>query len=217
MAIAAVITQASQFGGTGGTTAAINTTGANLIVVGLTYRQNGGANLSDSKGNTWTQLTKYEGSGAQSGVVFYYCASPTVGSGHTFTTTSIFCGLCVGAFSGARTSSPSDQQNGQFVVTLGTTLTPGSIAPSVNNCVVLTTCMNFNGTAPIVPTGYTSIGTWPTSTAFAGGCAYKIQTTASTENPSWGNMNAGSNGAANIASFFPPAIVNNNSGFFMFF
>lgn len=201
-------------------TSAVNTTGASLIVVGLTYRQTQGPHISDSKGNTWTICTKYEGSGSQSGVVFYYCVNPTVGSGHTFSNTdgggtANFGGISVFAFSGTATSSPKDRENGQFIDPLGATATPGSITPSANNYVVLTTCMNWNGTAPTIPTGYTGFN-WTTATAFAGGCGYKIQTTASAENPSWGNMNSGSNGAVNVISFKVASTAVTTYGGFLF-
>lgn len=201
-------------------TASVTTTGASLIVVGVTYRQTQGAHLSDSKGNTWTVCNKYEGSGSQSGVTFFYCSPCTVGANHSFNNTdgggtSNFGGISAFAFSGTATSSPLDLQNGQFFFPLGTTLTPGSITPSANGYVVLTANMNINGTAPTLPTGYAGF-TWPTATAFMGGCGYKIQTTAAAENPSWGNQNSGSNGAANVISFkvytAPPSAT--NGGFF---
>lgn len=204
-AIALVTSAKVEFSTSTTNTVGVNTTGATLIVIGLTYRQTQGAHVSDSKGNTWTMCTKYEGSGSQAGVVFFYCVNPTVGSGHTFNNTdgggtSNFGGVTMYAFSGTATSSPKDQENGQFISVLGSTATPGSITPSANGYVVLTTCMNYNGSAPTMPTGYTGY-TWTTATAFAGGSGYKIQTTASAENPSWGNMNVGSNAAVNVISF----------------
>lgn len=218
MAIALVTSQSSVFGASGGTTGNNTTTGATLIVVCLSYQQSAGANLSDSKGNTWTRLTLYEGSGSQAGVVFYYCSSPTVGTSHTFTTTSHFCGLNMFAFSGTRTATtPKDQENGQFVASLSSSVTPGSITPTADGCVLLTTVMNYNGTAPTLPTSYTGF-TYTTSTAFAGGAGYLIQTTATAANPSWTGMTVGNNGACNVVSFFAPAAAaTGNSNFFAFF
>lgn len=202
-------------------TSAINSTGTSLIVIGLTYRQSQGAHVADSKGNTWTQCTKYEGSGNQAGVVFYYCVNPTVGSGHTFSNTdgggtSNFGGISVFAFSGTATSTPLDQQNGKFTATVSATETPGSITPTGNGYVVLTTCMNYNGSAPTIPSGYTGFN-WTTATAFAGGCGYKIQTTAAAENPSWGNMNTGGNAALNVISFKVYTAPATNTGGAFFF
>lgn len=202
-------------------TASVTTTGATLIVAAVTYRQTQGAHFSDSKGNTWTQCTKYEGSGSQSGVVFYYCVNPTVGTNHAFLTSDgggniNFGGIVVFAFSGTATSSPKDQENGQFISVLGSSATPGSITPSANNYVVLTGCMNYNGSAPTIPPGYSGQN-WTTATAFAGGAAYLIQTTATAANPAWANMNAGSNGAVNVISFkvYTAPSSSTNGGFFL--
>lgn len=205
MAISAIITQSTQFGGAGGTTSGIDTTGADLIVVALCYFNPGGPNISDSKGNTWTALNTYNS--GNSSVRMYYCSNPAVGSGHTFTTTSTFCGVNIIAVSGARTAStPADQQNGDANTGSSNPQTTGSITPSVNGCLVVTSFYQATaGSAPTIPSGYTSVGTWPTSTAFLGGCAYKIQSSASAENPGWTPGNAGFTFAANIADFMPPA------------
>lgn len=202
-------------------TSAISPSSPSLVVVGLTYRQSQGAHIADNRGNTWTQCTKYEGSGNQSGVVFYYCVNPTIGAGLTICNTdgggtSNFGGISVFAFSGTATSSPLDQQNGKFTASVSASETPGSITPTGNDYVVLTTCMNYNGAAPTIPSGYSGFN-WTTATAFAGGCGYKIQTTAAAENPSWGNMNTGGNAALNVISFkvyTAPAAATNGAFFF---
>lgn len=219
MAIALVVKQSTVFGGTGGTTSSINTTGANLIMVALTYHDSTPANISDSKGNTWNILTKEETTTPGAGAVIYYATNPTVGSGHTFTTTSHFCGVNILAVSGARTATtPFDQQNGaQQFVGSGTTFQPGAITTSVAGCVVITCVTNFNGTAPTIPSGYTSIGTYTTATAEAGGAAYLILSGTSTENPTWSGMTNSNPWASVVADFMPPgAAVTNTGNFFMF-
>ena len=89
----------------GGTSAAIDTTGCNLIVVGAGVDYNGSGVLSDSKGNTWTHLTLNYGATSM-GAQLHYAVAPTVGTGHTFSlNTSGHTGsLCVAAFSGADAS-----------------------------------------------------------------------------------------------------------------
>jgi len=224
MAYSVITTQATQFSVTGGTTAGNTTTGADALFVVLPYYKSAGANLSDSKGNTWVQLTKYEEASSNSAIVIYYASaftgSFTVGTSHTFTTTSHFGAICLIAVSGARTAtSATDQQNGTTGGASANPQSTGSITPSVDNCLVLTGFYQAAaGSAPTIPSGYTSIGTWATGTAFLGGAAYKIQTTATATNPSWVPGNAGSIFATDVASFFPPAVaVTANGKFFVFF
>ncbi len=220
MAIAAVITQSTVYGGAGGTGAAIDTRGSNLIMVALTYHTTAGANLSDNQSNVWTQLTAHiSAATAGAGAVIFYCSNPTVSATHTFSTTSHFCGVNVLAVSGARTTSPFDQESGTDTTTLGTNPThiePGSITPSVSSCVFLTCVTNFNGSTPVIPTGYTSIGTYPTATAEGGGAAYIILTNSTAQNGSWTNMCNTCAQAVAQANFMPPATTNTGA-FFTFF
>ena len=209
MAIAVIASTSQVFGALGGTTTGIDTTGANGLFVVLTYKKSAGANISDSKGNTFTILTKYEEPSADGAVVTYYVQNPTVGAGHTFTTTSQFCGVNVLAVSGCRTATtPLDQETG-FTTGLagGGTIQPGSLTPNVDGCIVLTGVnQQAAAGAPTVPTGYVTIGTYAIGLSFPGGAAYKIQTTAGAENPSWG-VDPSANAEANLAVFMPPYIA----------
>ena len=202
MAIAAVVTQSGVFGVAGGTTSAIDTTGSSGIVGGIWWNNGVGnlvlANFTDSKSNTWTKLTEQFQPGPNISAVLYYCANPTVGTSHTFSTTSHFVGIGVLALSGTNTSSFFDLQNGTSAGS-GGNIQPGSITPSQNGEVVVSAFGSFNGTSPSMPTGYTQVAANTTSTAEAGGMGYKIQTTAAAENPTWNST--GSNQAVVIASF----------------
>lgn len=218
MAIAVPFTHNSQFGASGGTTASLDTTGVTLLIVALDYQKVAGRNLTDSKGNTWTQLTAYEDTVTNCAAVIYYCENPTVGTGHTFSTTSHFCGLTVLGVTGEDTTS-YDVSNGAFGFQGGgSTFQPGSVTPSQNGSLIVTSVYQAAGLpAPTIPSGYTTIAVWAVGTAFPGGCGYKIQTTAAAENPSWG-VNAGGNCAANIAVFKPVAAApSGNSNFLPFF
>lgn len=194
-------TQSTVFGSGGGTTASVNTTGVNLIVVVLTYYTSLGANLTDNKGNTYTGLTAY--SDNNMAVKVYYCISPTVGSGHTFSTTSSFCGVNV--WYGASTGTPAynSQLSGNSQNTSGA-ITPGSITPSLNNCLLIGGFGSFNGSTsggPAYPTSFTGIGRYTTSTAEAGNAWYEIQTSATARNPSV--TDTGSSEAITLAVFKP--------------
>lgn len=223
MAIAVVL-NTYVVSATGGTTTGADTTGADLIVVALEYYKASGANLTDSvgggAGNTWNALTDYQNPSANSAVRIYWCTPTNVGVSHTFSTTSDFSGLCVLAVSGARTAStPFDQEVGATGGTSGATQGPGTLTPSVNGCLVVTGFYQnaAGGTSPTIPAGYTTMGTWPTATAFSGGAAYQIQTTATATDPPWTPGISTTNYAVNAASFMPPAAaVTSNGGFFMF-
>jgi len=84
-----LVTSSSTQGTTGNTTTgALNTSGANLITVGFVWAGGTTPTLSDSKGNIWTLGVTSTTGGGNPKVNWYYCISPTVGSGHTFTVTA---------------------------------------------------------------------------------------------------------------------------------
>lgn len=185
------------FGASGGTTGNKNTSTANLIVVGIWCLTSAGENLSDNQSNIYTKLTSQIDFGMD--VVFYYKISPTTSSTHTFTTTSHFVG--VGVQSWLSTGTPVfDQESGNHANASGN-LQPGSLTPSVNNCICITAFGTFNGAAPTTPSGYTSTANNATSTAEGGGMAYLIQTTATATNPTWNGT--GSSQCAVLAIFKP--------------
>lgn len=201
-AIAHVVsTAAGSVGGAPVTTGAIDTTGANLIVVSVSFYNTTAPALTDSKGNTWTALTART-TATNPGVRLFYCYNPTVGSGHTFTATQAvsFPTIGVSAFSGVA-ASPFDQESGASTSGAGTTYQPGSITPSENNCLLVTT-VSTNTTTHTINSSFVIGGTVDQSGGnhMGGGIAYKIQTTAGAENPTW-SYTASSSRAAAMASF----------------
>lgn len=203
------------------TTATDTTTGSPTIcIVTISFFAGGGVSLSDATGttpasNSWTQIATYNGAGAQSGIAMFYCNNFTAGASHTFTTAARFSNISILCFTGNRTaSSPQDQINGRYISGTAGSNTPGSITPSENNCLVVSSVMDFGGTLPTYPTGYTGITRGPTGTAFAWGVAYQIQTTATATNPDWVGS-TGSNAAVNVVSFLPPAAAASTTGAFL--
>ena len=140
---------------TGGsvTTSAINTTGANLIVISTTL-QNGPASIRDSNNNTWTALNRY---GTAVGIQLFYCLNPMVGSSHTFTNgaSNEYQSIAVGAFSGVATSSAFDAQNG--VANRSSPIQTGSISPSQNGDLLVTAIGNGSSRADSVDSSFTLI------------------------------------------------------------
>jgi hypothetical protein len=132
-----------------GTTSAIDTTGATLLVA-----WDGSATPSaptDSKSNSWTGLGVSVGASGFGGFAqAFYVANPTVGSGHTFTSTSSFSGLSIAAFSGVTTSSPFDVQQtagsggvGAFTLTSVNTTANGDLIVT-GGCGLDTTLANIS-------------------------------------------------------------------------
>jgi hypothetical protein len=198
----AFVFSASKGGNTETATSdAVDTTGATLIVV-ATSHFSPTPTLSDSKGNTWTALTTY-GPGSYE-VKMYYCVSPTVGSGHTFTLAgaNTYPTFTVLGFSGGSLSSPFDQQNGATGSSFDT-VQPGSITPTQDNELVVTALSGaLSGTPASIDSGFsTPVQIANGSGAIFNAIAYKIQTTAAAVNPTWSVSATASTGAAAIASF----------------
>ena len=186
------------------TTAAINTTGADLIVAAISNSaaSGGGTGLNDSKGNTWIPLTLYNGT--TGAIRMWYTVPTTVGSGHTFSVNAggalTYSGLMVAAFSGA-ISTPFDAQNGSF----GTSTAPtaGTITPAAANSLVVAAVQAMNTvTISAIGGGFTMLTPLPPGGGphFIGALAYLVQTTAVAANPTW-TTSASADWAAAIASF----------------
>ena len=222
MAYSLVATKAGTFGGSGGTTGTVDTSGADFLVVVVNYHSSftGATPLSDSKGNSWT-LMRSEVASPDTVRVYWCTPGLNVGTGHTFSTTTGYSNIFAYAFSGSRTaSSPADQQNGGNAN--AASAATGSITPSAANCLVITGYGGFNpggtpsmssgGSAFTIPTGFAI----PTSTSEAGASSYSIQTTATAENVTWTSTSSVWS-ASIIVSFLPPAAAATSDGNFLAF
>ena len=194
MAFSLVSNVTTTGGANGGTTAGIDTTGANLITVVVpSYSGTAAPTLSDSKSNTYTGLT--EQVVIDNRLRMFYVLSPTVGGSHTFTVagTDSFSSCIVAAWSGA---AAFDQQNGATAAGVSS-LATGSVTPSENNeLLVYGAMINDVGDITAVDIGtlldhFAGVD----SVNFGCGFGYQIQTTATARNPSFTgsgtfNMNA---------------------------
>jgi hypothetical protein len=202
--IALVASESAGGGGAGGaTTAAIDTTGATLIVVGVSTGHDVTAVVTDNKTSSWTELTS-----STNGYVktqLFYSANPNVGAGHTFNATQWVSSIYVLAFSGATITTPFDQQNGANGI--GPTLPTGSVTPTVDKEVVVTALgFDTDGFPLSIDNGFTKQEELEFSSGnYRGGAiAYKVQTTAAAVNPTWTRTNTQSM-ATRIATFKPTA------------
>jgi len=115
------------------TTAAIDTTGASLLVAGVSNYT--GGTLTDSMSNTWTLLTGSVG-GVDCRMNFYYAKNATVGVGHTFTFsngTATYPAISVTAWSGADPANPFDVQSRAVASGLTSSIATGTITPGSTN------------------------------------------------------------------------------------
>jgi hypothetical protein len=167
----------------------IDTSIANLIIVGIgSYSAvNAVGALSDSRGNTWQPLTE-KGAGATQSAQLFYCEGTGIGgAGHTFSVASValtYPVILVMAIKTAATS-PFDQENG--VDGAGPTLQPGSVTPLEDNELVVS-FLGYQVTGgSTIDSGFTQSDDIDNSPALGvgGSMAYKIQTTAQAENPTW--------------------------------
>jgi hypothetical protein len=201
IALVASVKSGTNSGGT--TSAGIDTTGASLLVLAVSYFTGSPApTISDSKGNTWTPLTAVAATAgaANQRTRLYYAAAPTVGAAHTFTASGggTFPGIAVLAFSGALLASPFDQENGAAGVT------PGAVTPTTAGQVVVTavgsgdpdTGTAIDGSFAVAQAQAGSGGNY-----FAVAIGYLVQTTAAVANPTWTVAPGDTNTAAVIATF----------------
>lgn len=178
----------------GFTSAPQDMTGAGLLVAGIHWYTGGGAaTISDSLGNTWTALTQRESSNGRT-VRLFYAVNPTVSAAQTFTVTSgggTYPSLTVLAFAG-QAASPFDAESGFTNGAAVTSIQPGAITPVEDNELLVTIFSASDVGALAVDGGFTIAAEVPYAAGLhqLGAAAYKIQTLAGAENPTWSWTNA---------------------------
>lgn len=170
---------AGSLNGNDVTTSAIDTSGSTLLVMQIAS----GAAISapsDNMSNSWTPLTE-QTSGVDVRGRLYYVDSPTVGAGHTFSHTGSAPAIAVLACTG--TTLYDGNENASTSST--GTVQPGSVTPSQNNAVLITGYAG-DGSSVSLDGGFTEVQDIAVSGPnWAVGLAYKIQTSAGAENPTW--------------------------------
>jgi len=194
------------------TTPGINTAGADLIIIQISRQAGVGGTPTDSKTNTWTPLDASTTSGGGTETRCWYCVSPNVGSGHTFSTgvgAGQYSCINVLAFSGVDTASP-------FLSSSGTNTSGGSTLqnPGITGTASLFV-IGFNGqpgagastidSSFIIETGLSQAGAG--SNNYAGAFAYKLSNTGSIS-PTW--TYTGSQPAATGMYAFNPSVGTTN-------
>lgn len=194
------------------TTSSVNSTGSSGIVVSVSGSNQGVITISDSNSNTYTRIIDAIATLATEKLSFFYCKLPVVGAGHTFTATNTsspgsFMALTVFCFSGTDQTTFYDGTVTNASVS-GTTLQPGSITPTKNNCILVSGFLLSSAGTPTINGGFSS----PFGNPFAGGISfgsfqsYLVQTTPAPANPTWTSVGSSINIAV-MAAFRPVNFV----------
>lgn len=207
MAYLLVANTLGGLGTSGGTTDAINTTGANLLVAILSgYTSQ--PEPTDNKSNTgWVALTEQESAPGSGKTQIWYHESPSVGTGHTFSTSGAYCGIAILAFSGAKVSPAFGAENGA-TNSSASALQTGSLTPTEDNMLLV---FGAGGFAHAIGCSSVDVGTLRDNADGVSGnwyglcSAYEIQTTATARNPNF-TLTGTSEVAAVIATFKAAAV-----------
>jgi hypothetical protein len=208
VAFSLVASAVGASGANGSITSAVDTTGADLLILSVSWYAGGTTTLSvsDSKFNTWIPLTLRNT--ATTAHRLYYAKNPTVGTGHTASAlaTGIYAFVALHAYAGADLTAPFDVEAGA-TATGGSSLATGSVTPAVAGALVFSGWAGMNNTsaptvaAPLTRRQFTN----PVpSTCVAGASADYVQTTAAAINPSW-SWTGTDHVAASVAVFKPLA------------
>src|SRR5580765_7201 len=192
-------------GSGGGTSTAIDTTGANFLVI-VVGDENAFAPVSDSKGNLWVRWVSSIVSATQQANI-WYAKNPIVGTAHTFTvgSSSTFPTFCVAAFAGSFTEFPAGATTTNNNATAAS-IQAGSLTPTVPNGLVIAG-LGYRATgAAAITAGFTIVDQCPFNSGVAVGSAlaYQIQTVPVAANPTWSWT--GSVGAAAVCAYFTPLV-----------
>jgi hypothetical protein len=175
----------------GGTSPAINTIGATLLVLLDTHLFAGRIPPTDSLGNIWTARICY-GSTGNSETCLWDATNPVVGAAQTFSTgsTGDFNSSQIMAFSGVATVSPFEASTGIALTSSTTTVQSStSVTPTTaNNLVISSVGYNASG-SPVASVNGGLVITNQTPAAvgvsFGSGSAYLFQSSAVAVNPTW--------------------------------
>lgn len=191
----------------GVTTSAIDTTGANFIVINVHWYDliTTDGTLTDSKSNTWTPLTKRLGTGQDNSIQLFYSFNPTVGTNHTFTYngTATYPSIEVQAWNNLATS-PFDVENWGEANNTNVISTGSVTCSQANGLLIAGLGFNDNSSGAV---SINSSFTISNSVAYSGGnavgssMAYKILTAIGAENPQWNITNNSNQLIAQIACF----------------
>lgn len=172
----------------GGTTSAMNTTGATLIVLVISI---GSAStpapgtISDSAGNTKWFLTSNWSNDAANITWMAFCYNPVTSATHTFTqSTGSFRALAALAFSGP----PGPVDFNVSAIKSGSFVSLPTVTPSSNGALLVSGCAGNSGSTLTVDSGFTITDQTGGGATELIGAAYLIQSTAAAVSLKWGSL-----------------------------
>jgi hypothetical protein len=184
-----LVTLTEGFAVNGGTSSAVDTTGADLLLVAVShYSAGSGLTVTDSKSNTWTARST-SGDG-DSNCTLFECVPSSVGAGHTFTAAGagIYPALSLQAWAGAH-AAPFDQQSDAGSGAGVTSIQAGSVTPSEANELIVAAMANGTdaGTGRSINSSFTISGQigFNSGQYFPVAMAYFVQGSAAAINPTW--------------------------------
>jgi hypothetical protein len=184
VAAAPVVLAAGQAVGRDSATVTLDTTGADLIVVHLSYYAVAGPpKVNDSLGNTWTALTPATLPPTAS--LLYDCARPIVGASHEvqFRGVGSYAVLTVLAVAGTAAAPPSVQAQ---ATTTGTSLRPGAVTPPRAGGLIVTGLSLDGGSGIGLTAGFNSlILPYSSGRNMGGGLGYRIPAGPAVIAPTW--------------------------------
>ena len=165
--------------GNGVASPAINTVGANFLVVAVNRQTSAPStfSVSDSLGNTWSPLPIIDSSPYYTAPCqMFYCYNPTVGTAHTFKPLDDATNIVVQAWSNMLSTSSVYQSGSAITSPPPYTDAPGSMAlgtvsPLLVNDVVISVCSGYIGSIGSGPYDFPVICTPPAGYTF-GDVAY---------------------------------------------
>lgn len=192
------------------TTSAIDTTGANLLVLGVTYLFSDASTPTDNKSNMWHKLTAYS-QGGTSFTTIWYAYNANVGAGHTFTAPSAgnYPCISVAAFSGANATAAvfeagTDSGLGKSVSS-GGTCQPGAVAAASAGDLYVSIAGGYVDATLSIDTGSSGFILLAQDGSggqdIYGGIAYLLATNTSPVNPTWTATGSPANLCTAIAAF----------------
>lgn len=193
-------------GGSGASTNIGNTTGDTLLVV-VVIENSGSVTPTDSTDgcaspcNTWVAVPNT----AQTATIAskqWYVKNPTVGTNHTIVAPNTNLAVAVAAIACSGTDTTANADQSTSANSVGNPINPGSITPTVDNEVVVTSHGGNSSTFSIdSPYTITDSLNFVAGQAYAVALAYNVQTTAGATNPAWSYGSNGSVNHAHISSY----------------
>ena len=188
------------------TTGSFDSTGATLLVAYVV--SDSVPTFSDSKGNTWVQLTSVLNaiSGARSTLYYSTGANLTsVGTGHTVTSSISYSYAFVEAHDGSWTFEDEDtaDSGGSSV----TTVDAGTLTPTTNGSLIVAGCVYRDGSSGITADSPLSVSQSQAAldgSYYGGALASGIQTTAASITPNF-DWTTAKTGITGVMAVFAPS------------